>query len=213
MRRNLLGMFERATVLKISRNPSRAKSMTAGGIGKGGSLGAAFYHVKHVTAYHRIAGQLVAFFEAPEQRPLLIVADAGGSDPSVKIFVQAVMAGHLMPFAAFLMEPEPGAATLLKIVLHPQADDRADASEGVAHQPDQGAVTEADEFSSIDRFQQLAHLGARQHRGLTTCDHELGAAHRAGGGGDQHATRDQVIEQLTDRSQVLLHARLSNFGA
>src|SRR5437773_11951400 len=77
------------------------------------------------------------------------------------------MAGHLMPFAAFLMEPEPGAATLLEIVLHPQADDRADASEGVAHKPEQGAVTEADEFSSIDRFQQLAHLGARQHRRLT----------------------------------------------
>ena len=95
------------------------------------------------------------------------------------------MAGHLMPFAAFLMEPEPGAATLQEIVFHPQADDRADPGEGVAHQPEQGAVTEADDLSSIDRFQQLAHLGPRQHRRLTTGDHELGAAHRAGGGGDQ----------------------------
>ncbi len=29
------------------------------------------------------------------------------------------MAGHLMPFAAFLVKPKPGAAALLKIVLNP----------------------------------------------------------------------------------------------
>ena len=49
-----------------------------------------------------------------------------------------------MPFAAFLMKPEPGAAPLLEIVLHPERNDRTDAGEGVAHQPEQGAVTEAD---------------------------------------------------------------------
>jgi hypothetical protein len=37
------------------------------------------------STYYRIAGQLVAFFEAPQQRPLLIVADAGGGDSSVKV--------------------------------------------------------------------------------------------------------------------------------
>jgi hypothetical protein len=96
---------------------------------------------------------------------LLIVADTGSCDPSVKIFVQAVMAGHLMPFAAFLMEPEPGAATLLEIVLNPEGDDRTNGGKGVAHQPEQGTVTEADEFAGIDRFQQLAHLGAGEHPG------------------------------------------------
>jgi hypothetical protein len=80
---------------------------------------------------------LSPLLKGPEYRPLLIAADAGGGDPGIKVFVEALMAGHLMPFAAFLMEPEPGAATLLEIVLHPQADDRADASEGVAHQPEQ----------------------------------------------------------------------------
>src|SRR5207248_10394015 len=105
MRCNLLSMLQGAAVLEISRNPSRAKSMTAGGVGEAGSFGPALDHVKHVTAYHCMVGQLVAPFKGPEQRPLLIVANAGGSNPGVKVFVQAVMAGHLMPFAAFLVEP------------------------------------------------------------------------------------------------------------
>jgi hypothetical protein len=32
MRRNLLGVLQRATVLKVSRNPRRAKSMATGGV-------------------------------------------------------------------------------------------------------------------------------------------------------------------------------------
>ena len=38
MRRNLLGVFERAAVLHVSRNPGRAKCVTAGGVGQGGCL-------------------------------------------------------------------------------------------------------------------------------------------------------------------------------
>ena len=91
---------------------------------------------------------------------------------------------------------------MLEIVLHAQADDRADASEGVAHQPEQSAGTEADELAGIDGFQQLADLGAQQHRGRTTGDHELGAAHRAGGGGDQNAARDQVVMQYKSGKQA-----------
>jgi hypothetical protein len=45
------------------------------------------------------------------------------------------MARHLMPFAAILMEPQPAAAALLKIVRNLEGDDCTDASERVAHQP------------------------------------------------------------------------------
>jgi hypothetical protein len=44
----------------------------------------------------------------------------------------------------------------LEIVLHPPADDRADASEGVAHKPEHCTIPKADEFARIDRLQQLA---------------------------------------------------------
>jgi len=66
VRGDLLSMFEGATVLQISGNPGRSECMAAGGIGKGGCFGPPLYHVKHVTADHRIAGELVALFEAPE---------------------------------------------------------------------------------------------------------------------------------------------------
>ena len=62
-------------------------------------------------------------------------------------------------------------------------------------------------------FSSWAHLGAREYWRLTTGDHELGAAYGGGGCGDQYAAGDQVIEQLTDGSQMLLDARLGNFGA
>jgi hypothetical protein len=48
------------------------------------------------------------------------------------------------------MEPQPGAPTLLKIVLHPKHDDRTNAGASVAHQPEQGAVAQADQFAGID---------------------------------------------------------------
>jgi hypothetical protein len=66
VRRNLLGVLECATVLKISRNTSCAKSMAAGGVGEAGSFSPPFDHVKYVTAYHRIAGELVAPLKGTE---------------------------------------------------------------------------------------------------------------------------------------------------
>jgi hypothetical protein len=107
VRGDLLSVFEGATVLQISGNPGRSECMAAGGVGQGGSFGPPLDHIKHITAYHRVAGELAALFEGPEERPFLVVADAGGRDPSVQIFIEAVMAGHLMPFAAFLVESQP----------------------------------------------------------------------------------------------------------
>jgi hypothetical protein len=64
-------------------------------------------------------------------------------------------------FAAFFMKPYPQPAALLKIIPDSVADDGGDADERVVHQPEQGAVTQPDEFDDIDRFQQPAHLGAQ----------------------------------------------------
>ena len=59
-----------------------------------------------------------------------------------------------------------------KIILHPKRDDCADAGKGIAHQPEQVAVAQTDEFASVDRVQQLAHLVAESTGVLprvTTC--------------------------------------------
>ena len=93
---------------------------------------------------------LSPFFEAPKQRPLLIVADTGRRYPGVEILVEAVMAGYLMPFAAFFVEPKPRPSALLKIILDPKRDDCTHAGEAVAHQPEQGAVAQGDQSAGVD---------------------------------------------------------------
>jgi hypothetical protein len=62
------------------------------------------------------------------------------------------MTGHLMPFTDLFVEPQPRTPALLKIILHPERDDRTDAGEGVAHQTEQGAVAQADELAGIVDF-------------------------------------------------------------
>lgn len=64
-----------------------------------------------------------------------------------------------------------------------------------------------DEFAGIDRLQQLAHFLAGQRRRLSARSDILGTAHRASRGEQQDAPGHQTIEQLTDRSQMLLEAR------
>jgi hypothetical protein len=76
------------------------------------------------------------------------------------------------------------------------------------------ALSEGRVLIAEDSRFRRAGLRARAFGG--GCDvrqvHEPRARRKAGGSGDQHAAGDQVIEQLTDRSQVLFDARLNNFG-
>jgi hypothetical protein len=44
----------------------------------------------------------------------LIVGELGRLDPGIEIFVEAMLAGHLVPLADFFVESHPGAAALLK---------------------------------------------------------------------------------------------------
>ena len=70
MRGDLLSVFERATVLQIGGNPGRSERMAAGGVGQRGCFGPSLDHIEHVAAYHGIAGQIVALFEAYGVLPL-----------------------------------------------------------------------------------------------------------------------------------------------
>src|ERR1700732_5045437 len=117
MRRNLLGMLEGATVKHIRGDAGRTESMAAGRVGQAGSFRASLDHVQNITPRDRIFSQLVAFFEAPEQRALLVLTDAGGRDPVIQIVVETVVAGDLVPFAAFFVPRQPRAAPPLGAVL------------------------------------------------------------------------------------------------
>src|SRR6266851_9954341 len=67
--------------------------------------------------------------------------------------------------------------------------------------------------SLVSMSSAAAHLVAGEHRRLAARDDVLGAAHGPGWGRQQDASRHQVVEQLAYCGQVLLDARLSNFGA
>ena len=114
------------------------------------------------------------------------------------------MAGKLGHLAALLVEPHPAAALLHVEVF----DRRADASEGVAHQSDQGAVAEPEQGSGVDRGQELVHLLRREDGGLALADAVLRSPYRMGGVALHDVTRHQPAEEHPDRGQALFDGRL-----
>ncbi len=89
-----------------------------------------------------------------EERRLLLVG--------VEIFLRLVMRRHLVPLAALLVQPQPGAPALAVIVpdLHP--GHRADAGKAVDHHGDDRAVAEPDNVAGLDASEQLARLLNRE---------------------------------------------------
>jgi hypothetical protein len=59
---------------------------------------------------------------SPKQVTLEIVGEACGADVGIQISLKIVVAGHLMALAAFLVQPNPAAAALGVVVLHPHLD-------------------------------------------------------------------------------------------
>jgi hypothetical protein len=72
--------------------------------------------LKDIESDHGIAGEVVALVHAPKQRLLLFPGYSGRLDPVIQMDFQARMAGHLVPLAAFLVEPEPPTLAVLEIV-------------------------------------------------------------------------------------------------
>ena len=101
MRGDLLGVFERTTVLQVSGDAGGAKCMTTGGIGQGGSSRAPFDHRQDILLRHRIPCKFVSFPDRAEEGPLLVARDFCGFHPSVQILGEIVVAGHLVALAAF----------------------------------------------------------------------------------------------------------------
>ena len=61
----------------------------------------------------------------------LILADPSRLDVAVQILLERMVHRHLMIFPALLVEPQPPALTLRKIIFNPHGERRADAREAV----------------------------------------------------------------------------------
>ncbi len=117
------------------------------------------------------------------------------------------MTGDLVLLAAFLMQPDPAAASLRVEVLHLHPHDGADAGEGVDHHPDQGAITQPLERAGVDGVEQGARLVAGEHRCLAALDHVFRAAHRVRRVHLEDVAGHQPVEQHPQRRQMLLDRR------
>jgi hypothetical protein len=171
-----------------------------------GSLGAASNHPQGGESRHGLARQAHARLtgRAAEQRAIGITRNAGRRDVFVEIFLEIVMAGHLVLLAAFLMQRHPAATSLDEIIPHLHLQRGAHAGKGVGHDRDERAITQADELARIYGVKQRSRFVAREHRGLAALHHVFRAAHGMGGIDFDDVAGDQPVEQHAQRGQVLL---------
>ena len=78
------------------------------------------------------------------------LADAGRGEILVDKGFELMVRRHLVPLAAFLVQPHPPALALGIVVLDLHCDDGADAGEGIGHDADQRAVAQADDRRCVD---------------------------------------------------------------
>ena len=150
-----------------------------------------------------------------------LITDAGGIEIFVEELLELVVRRHVVALAAFLVQPQPPALAVGKIVLDLHPNDGADPRKAVDHDADQRAVAQPDErrhlplesvlgldgFCHLDAGEQSARLVLAQDRRLAALDDVLGAAHRMRRVDRQHLADDEPVEQHADRRQVLLDGR------
>ena len=88
--------------------------------------------------------------DRPNQRPVAVSSDAGPIEVGMQVGFEVVLTGQVHRLAAFLTQPHPQAAVLHVHVLHPHGSGRANAGEGVDHQPDQRSIAQADGRAHVD---------------------------------------------------------------
>src|ERR1700722_6194430 len=110
--------------------------MAAGGIGQSSLLCSPLNHLKDIEPTHCIGGQIVALVHAPKQRLFLFSGYSRRLDPVIQMDFQTRMTRHLVPFAAFLMKPQPPALAVLEIISNSHRYCRAHSREAVNHGPD-----------------------------------------------------------------------------
>jgi hypothetical protein len=126
----------------------------------------------------------------------------------VEIGFEIVMRRHLVDLAAFFVEAQPPAFAVGEVIFDAHADRCADAGEAEGHQRDQRAVAQADDGRDVDAVEQLARLRGRQHGSLAALDGVLRPAQRVGGIDGEDLPDDEIVEQHSDRGEMLLDGRL-----
>jgi hypothetical protein len=123
---HLLGDFQLAAILQISRDAGGAKGVAADfGLDSGRERPPAD-HPPHIGLEQGIAGQLAgpAALRA-EESAFPIVGNAGSGDVLLQIPVEIVVRGHLVLLAALFVEPHPAPPALHKHAHSPAREGRS----------------------------------------------------------------------------------------
>ncbi len=100
-------------------------------------------HAKSVLLMHGLCAELAgAAGGVAEQRPAFVCRDPGGSEVLVEKPLEPVVAGHLVLFAALLVQPHPAAAALDELILDLHFEHGPNARKAVGHRADQGAIAQ-----------------------------------------------------------------------
>src|SRR5260370_15049141 len=114
--------------------------------------------MKAVETRHGLVRQLVSLVYAAEEQALVLAGDARSLEIVVQVALKARMAGHLVPLAAFLMEPEPQPLPMLEIISDPHRHRCAYPGKTVNHRSDERPVAESDPRGGLDRVPAKALL-------------------------------------------------------
>ena len=110
----------------------------------------------------------------------------------------------VVTLAALLVEPEPPPALLPEVVLPPHADDRAHPREAVEHHRDERPVAQTRERARVDRLEEPAGFGRREHRRRALGDHVLRSPDGRRRVHGEDLADDEPVAEHADGRQVLL---------
>ena len=224
--RNLLRLFNRPAIGKISRDPRRPKRVTARGRRESRRLGPAFHHAKDVRSRDREFRDLAASStKRAEEGSAGFQSDARRLQIRIDVVFSVVVSGHFVVFAAFFVESNPAALSVQVIVIDPHPADGAHAGKRVNHRADERSIAQAHEIRhhafAAFRFdpagqgnavQEAPRIIRGEDRRLAALGDILGAAHRGGWIHGHDLADHQPVEQHAHRRQVLLDGRLRQLG-
>ena len=149
----------------------------------------------------------VAAPDRPEKPSLWVLADPGFIKVGVQVDLERMMAGHLVPLAVFLPQPNPEAPILNENVLHAHRSRRPDARKAENHKPDQRPITQPNRRADVDAVEQLAGLERVEH-GRPPLAHAVGGPADRGGRVERHdLPGDEPVEQVSEGGQAQLGGR------
>jgi hypothetical protein len=117
-------------------------------------------HAPGVDPVHGVAGGFTgATARRAEERAFVVTGDPSHPDVFVEEGFELVVCRHFVALAAFFVEADPPALSVGDVILDPHGDDGADTGERIGHDPDQGAVAQANEGRDVYALDQARALG------------------------------------------------------